>query len=353
MTRILFAALFALLFMTVAPDGVRADVTSAYKGKTLTVYSPFSARGGYGALTRVVAEHLPRYLPGKPRSVAKYMPGAGGIKQANFLYNIASKDGLSIGLMYDGIPTVQILRPERGVKYDVRKFNVLGSVNKGLFGVVAVLKTTGIKTLADAKKVVAITGSTGTGSAQHYVPGLMNTMLGTRFKRIPGYKSTSEMLLAMERGELTGIFTNYDTIMKYRAHWVKEGRFVFLAQSGYQRSTIFPKLPLLSELATKPDDKAVFKLLAQSRIPGKGLIAPPGVPADRVAALRKAFAATMKDPDFKKTIKKIKKKVDPRSWQAATALINGTLDASPAVIALVRKYVKPRKRKKKKKKKQK
>jgi tripartite-type tricarboxylate transporter receptor subunit TctC len=281
------------------------------------------------------------------------MPGAGGLKQANYIYNIAPKDGLHIGLMYDGIPTAQVLHPERGVKYDARKFGVLGSVNKGLFGIMVVLKTTGVKTLADAKKTQVITGSTGTASAQHYVPEIMNEIFGTRFKQIPGYKGTGEIFLAMERGELNGLFANYDTLAKRRPTWVKDGRLVWLAQLGAQRDRAFPKLPLLQELASKPVDKAVFELLAQSRIPGKIFITPPGVPADRLAALREAFAATMKDPAFKKMMKKIKKKVDPRSWQEAAALIKGTLSASPEVVARVRKFVKPRKRKKKKKKKKK
>ena len=351
MIKFFYAVLCALVFIMTAPEAVRADASSAFKGKTLTVYGPFSARGGYGALTRVLAANLGRHIAGQPRAIAKYMPGAGGLKQANHIYNIAPKNGLHIGLMYDGIPTAQVLHPKAGVKYDARKFGVLGSVNKGEFGVLGVFKSTGIKTLADAKKIQAITGSTGTASAQHYVPEIINEIFGTRFKQIPGYKGSGEIFLAMERGELTGIFTNYDTLLKRRPQWMKEGGLVWLAQSGFRRDPIFPNLPLLQELATKPADKAVFKFLVQSRIPGKIFITPPGVPADRLAALRTAFAATMKDPAFKKMMTKIKKQIDPRGWQEAAALIAATLKTSPEVVARVRKFVKPRKRTKKKKKK--
>jgi len=351
MIRFFCAALLALAFIFTVPAGARADVASAYKGKTLTVYGPFSARGGYGALTRVLAANIGRHIPGQPRAIAKYMPGAGGLKQTNHIYNVAPKNGLHIGLMYDGIPTAQVLHPNTGVKYDARKFGVLGSINKGQFGIMVAFKSTGVKTLADAKRIQVITGSTGTASAPHYVPEIMNSVLGTRFKQIPGYKGTGQIFLAMERGELTGMYGNYDTLAKRRPQWFKDKSLTFLAQLGAGRDPLLPNVPTMQELATDSTDKAMFKLLAQSRIVGKIFITPPGIPADRLAALRKAFAATMKDKAFKKVIKKIKKVVDPRSWQESAALIAATLDASPEVVTRVRKFVKPRKRKKKKKKK--
>ena len=351
MIKFICAALFAFVFIATASSGARADVASAYKGKTLTVYGPFSARGGYGALSRVVAAHIVRHIPGQPRGVAKYMPGAGGLKQANYIYNVAPKNGLHIGLMYDGIPTAQVLHPNTGVKYDARRFGVLGSINRGQFGVMVAFKSTGVKTLDDAKRIQVITGSTGTASAPHYVPEIMNSLLGTQFKQIPGYKGTAQIFLAMERGELTGMYGNYDTIAKRRPQWVKEGRLVFLAQLGVGRDPLLPNVPSMQELAPNATDKAMFSLLAKSRILGKVFITPPGIPAHSLAALQKAFAATMKDPAFKKVIRKIKKVVNPRTWQESMALIAGTLDAKPEVVARVRKFVKPRKRKKKKKKK--
>jgi tripartite-type tricarboxylate transporter receptor subunit TctC len=336
-------ALVAAALLAAAP--ARADdVAGFYKGKTITVYNPFGEAGMYGTLVRLVADALPRHLPGGHNGIPQFMPGGGGLKQANYLYNVAPKDGTAIGLMYDNTPTAQVTRGGRGVKYDARKFGVLGSINKGEFAVLGTFKTTGIASFADAKAKQAALGATGVASAQYIVPLVMNRVLGTRFKLVPGYKSTAEIWLAMERGELTGIFTNYNTIAEARPQWISEKRFHWLAQLADKRSAQFPDLPLLQELASDPRDKAVFRFLSLSRIPGKILITPPAVPADRLTALRGAFAAMMKDAKFLDGLKKLRLEADPRTWQEAAQVIRETVETSPDVLARVDTLTRPEKK---------
>ena len=330
-----FALAAAIAAIFAAAPARADDVAAFYKGKTITVYNPFGEAGMYGTLVRLIAEALPRHLPGAPRGIPQFMPGGGGLKQANYLYNVAPKDGTAIGLMYDNTPTAQVTRGGRGVKYDARKFGVLGSVNRGEFAMLAAFKTTGIASFADAKTKQAALGATGVGSAQYIVPLVINRVLGTKFKLVPGYKSTAEIWLAMERGELTGIFTNYNTIAEARPQWVAEKRLNWLAQLADRRSAQFPDVPLLQELAADPLDKSVFSFLALRRIPGKILITPPGVPADRLAALRTAFVAVMHDAAFLDGLKNLRLDADPRTWQEAAQIIRETVETSPKVLARI------------------
>lgn len=338
-----FALAVATVALLAAAPARADDVAAFYKGKTITVYNPFGAAGTYGTLARLIAEALSRHLPGVPNGVVQFMPGGGGLRQANYIYNVAPRDGTAIGLMYDNTPTAQVTRGGRGVKYDARKFGVLGSINKGEFAMLATFKSTGIATFDQAKTKQAALGATGVGSAQYIVPLVVNRVLGTRFKLVPGYKSTGEIWLAMERGELTGIFTNYNTIAEARPQWIADKRLNWLAQLADRRSAQFPHVPLLQELATDPLDKAVFRFLAMSRIPGKILITPPGVPADRMAALRKGFVAMMHDAPFLAGLKKLRLAADPRTWQQAAQIIRETVETSPKVLARVDALTKPAK----------
>lgn len=344
LSRATLAVAFAAVAGVLAAAPLRADETAAfYKGKTITVYNPFGEAGMYGTLARLIAEGISRQLPGAPKGIPQFMPGGGGLKQANYLYNVAPRDGTALGLMYDNTPTAQVTGGARGVKYDARKFGVLGSINKGEFALLATFKTTGIASFDQAKTKQAVLGATGVASAQYIVPLAINRALGTKFKLVPGYKSTAEIWLAMERGELTGIFTNFNTIDEARPQWIKEKRLNWLAQLADKRSAQFADVPLLQELATGPADKAAFRFLALSRVPGKIVITPPGVPADRLAALRTAFGAMMRDATFLGGLKKIRLEADPRTWQEAAEIIRDTVETRPEVLARVDTLTKPAK----------
>jgi len=327
-----------------APAAASADaVTDFYKGRTITYINPFGAAGSYGQMLRILAKHMPRHLPGQPNGVVQFMPGGGGIKMTNYVYNIAPKDGSIIGLMYDNMPSAQVLRPDRGVKFDARQFGVLGSFNRGEVGVLALWKKTGIISIADARAKVGSLGATGTGSAQYVVPNVVNKLLGTRFRLVPGYKSTGELFLAIEQGELAGVFTNYVTIRQQRPDWIRDNKFYWLAQLGSERLPELKGVPMLGEIAASKEDKAAFVFLAKSRVPGKILITPPSIPADRLAALRKAFADTFHDKAFRAAVTKAGQTMNPRTWQDAASVIAETVATPAPVVRRVRDLMKPRK----------
>jgi hypothetical protein len=266
------------------------------------------------------------------------MPGAAGIRQMNHLYNAAARDGSVMALMYDNMPITQVLDP--AAKFDARRFSALGSLSHGEPGLVGVLKRTGVATVEDAKRKEVVFGATGTTSAQYYIPAIMNRLFGTHFKLIPGFPTTPQTYLAMERGEVDGVYGAVETILENRPQWIAEKRFNWLAQLNDVREGEFADVPLLEELAQAPLDKAAFKLLALARVPGKPVLLPPEVPAARVSALREAFAALLKDPAFVADVGRTTQKLEPRTWQDAERVIRETVDTPPEVAAYVRDLLK-------------
>ena len=285
LTGLIGCGLVASLLALLSPPARADDELAAfYRGKTIQVTNAFGEGGLYSSLARLLADHLPRHLPGRPAGIPQFMPGAGGIRQMNYLYNAAPRDGTVIGLMYDNMPITQVLDTDAGVKFDARRVGVLGSLGRGEAGLVGVLKRTGVATLDDARRIPTVFGATGTSSAQYYVPAIMNRLFGTRFKLIPGYKTTTEMYLAMEQGELDGIYGAYEVILESRPQWIAERQLNWLAQLNDVRAPEFADVPLLQELAQDPIDQAAFRLLALARVPGKTVVAPPDLPPARLAA---------------------------------------------------------------------
>jgi tripartite-type tricarboxylate transporter receptor subunit TctC len=329
-----------VLALTAACARADEDVAAFYKGKTLQVVSSFGEGGLYSVLSRLAAEHLPRHLPGHPGGIAQSMPGAAGFRQMNYLANVAPRDGTVIALMYDNVPTAQLLQPDDSLKFDARRFGMLGSLNKGETGLVGLLKRAGIATLDDARQKSAVFGSTGTSSGQYTVPAAMNKVFGTRFKIIPGYKTTPEIYLSMERGEVDGVYGAVEAIVENRPQWIAEHQFNWLAQLNDVRVSDYSEVPLLQELAQTPLDQAAFRFLALARVPGKMFVTPPDVPAARLAALRLAFAEMVKDPAFIADVAGTAQKLDARGWQDAERLLRETADTPLQVLAHARALVK-------------
>ncbi|MEA2660177.1 MAG: hypothetical protein QOF64_2974 [Candidatus Binatota bacterium] len=329
-----------ILALAATPVSADEDVAAFYRGKTLQLTNAFAEGGLYSTLARLMVNHFPRHVPGKPNAIPIFMPGAGGLRQMNHLYNAAPKDGTVIGLMYDNIPITQVLQPDDNLKFDTRRFAALGSLGRGEAGLVGILKRTGIATIDDARKKESTFGATGTSSAKYNIPNIMNRLFGTRFKLIPGFPTKSQMYLAMERGELDGIYGAAEVIQESRPQWIAERQLNWLAQLNDVRAPDFPDVPLLQELAPAPLDKAAFKLLGLARVPGKMLIAPPDVPPARVAALREAFVAMLRDEAFIADVAKTTQKLEPRTWQDAERIIRETVDTPSDVVAHARELLK-------------
>lgn len=310
-----------------------------YQGKTITVLSPFGASGGYGRTVTLLAQHFPRHLPGKPKGVPQYMPGVGGIKMANYLYNVAPKDGTVIALLYDNIPTAQVLYPKRGVKYDARKFTALGSLRAGDRGLLGIRPDAPVNTLDAIKRQELVMGASGTGSSQFIIPVVLNKTIGTRFKVVTGYKSIGKIFLAMEQKEVFGTVGSLSIFTQLRPDWVSKGGVKWLAQIGLSRHEKLANVPLLQELTDNEDHKKVLVFLSRGRAMAKGMVAPPGIPPERAKALRAAFDSLVKDPEFLAAAAKARIWIEPKPWTYLRDVIDSTVTVDSKVLALTKTMI--------------
>lgn len=319
-----------------------------YKGKTITVVTSTGAGGQYDTIARSISRNMRRHLDGTPTMIVQNMPGGGNVLATNFMYTIAPKDGTTIATLHNAMPLHQVL-DGRGVRFDARKFGWLGSTgpeNSGIFA----WHTAGVKSVADIMTREITLGGTGAGSGIVIFPTVMNKVLGTKFKIIIGYKSSSEINVAMERGEIQSrAFGLSSVFAEYKDRWITPKKIVFLAQVGLKRDRNLPDVPLLQELAKTEEQKKILLLIAAPTALGKPYTAPPGLPAERLATLRKAFAATLADKTFLGEMNKLSIDIEPMTAEEVAKVVNDTVDA-PADIVQKAKAVMPKKSSKKKKK---
>ena len=309
-------------------------VEEFYKGRQVTVIVTGATGSIYDLSARLVTRYMSEYIPGKPTMVVKMMTGGGHLIGTQWLYNVAPRDGSVLASIGEAVPLVQVLEPEKA-KFDVSKFNWLG--NPGLSNLVlSTWAEKGIKTLEDAKKKEVIIGAGGPTSPSGQMPRALNNVLGTKFKVIVGFPSTS-IDLAMERGEVDGRgsaqISYYQTV---RPHWVTENKLNHLVQWGPKRNSDLPNVPLLTELARNEAERQVFALLSSSVIVGRPILTTPDVPADRLAALKEAFAKTMKDPNFLEEAKKFNLEINPLYADEMQKLINDVIATKPEVVTLAK-----------------
>jgi tripartite-type tricarboxylate transporter receptor subunit TctC len=277
---------------------------------------------------------MPRHLPGNPTMVVQNMPGGGNVLATNFMYNIAPKDGTTIATIHNAMPTHQVL-DGRGVRYDAGKFNWLGSTGPDT-EVVFAWHTAGIDSIADAKRREVVLGGTGAGSGIVIIPTAMNNVLGTRFKIVTGYKSSEEINLALQRGEVQARAFGFSSIWAQHPEWLKDGTIVVLTQAGRRRDPRLPDVPLLTELAGNDEQRAVLKLISASAALGQPYVAPPDVPAERVAVLRQALAETFADKDFLAEAEKLRVEVVPMSADETARVVAETIETPPEIVAKAR-----------------
>jgi tripartite-type tricarboxylate transporter receptor subunit TctC len=288
---------FAGSIVFCAPAAAQADF---YKGKTIDLVISTGVGGGLDANARLVARHLAGHIPGQPAIVPKNMPGAGHIKAANFVYSQAPKDGTVIATFIPVFVMAQVLDRSTGIQFDPANFNWLASTSSSN-STIYVWHTAPAKSVEDATKVELLMGATGVGSYTMIYPTVMNSVVGTRFKVVSGYPSTAEIGLAMERGEVQGrAGNNFNSLKAENGDWLKAGKIKLIAQVGLERDTEFADVPLMSDFARTEADRRILKLFSTDVVIGRPFVTSPGVPAERVALLRKAFADMMQDPQYLK-----------------------------------------------------
>jgi tripartite-type tricarboxylate transporter receptor subunit TctC len=316
---------------------IQAGAQDFFAGKTMTIIVSTGAGGSYYQVAQSFSRHMPKYIPGNPTMIVKAMPGAGNVLATNFLHNIAPKDGTTIGTINNSIPLHQVL-DGKGVHYDARNFNWLGST--GTYNSVAyVWHTAGIKTLQDVMKKEVILGGTGIGSSIVIYPTVMNNLLGTKFKIVLGYKSTMEIDIAMERGEVQARTGSYTALVSEHPDWLKDKKVVLLAQIGGRKDPQLPNVPLMTDFAKNDEDRQVMQLISSPIALGRPYLTPPGIPADRLAILQKAFDATLRDKGFLDEAKKMDIDIDPVSGAEIAQIVKDTINAPPAIIAKAKTFM--------------
>lgn len=323
----------------------KADpVADFYAGKQISVNIGFSAGGGFDTYARAVSRHIGRHIPGNPTLVPRQMPGGGSFRAAQFMYAAAPQDGTHLATFGQSIPLQQALR-DPNAKFDVREFSWIGNPIRGV-SAVGFWSTSGARTMADLMKREFTVGATGHNVTMQY-PLALREIFGARLRIILGYPGSTDIGLAMERGELDGMGQfSWSTLKATRQDWLDAKKVNLVVQIGPRKEPAISEymgydVPLLTDLATNDDDRAVLELLSSGEGIGRPLLTTPNVPAARVAALRAAFDKTMKDPDFLAEAKKIGILIDPVSGVELQKLVARVLSASPEVVERLRKITQP------------
>jgi tripartite-type tricarboxylate transporter receptor subunit TctC len=316
--------------LMVAPAQADA-VADFYTGKPISLIVSTGAGGGLDANARLVARHMGKHIPGRPSIVVRNMPGAGHIQATNFMHTQAPKDGSHIAAILPSFVLYQLI-DGRGAQYDTRNFNWLGSSDVDNMNVY-VWHAAPVKSVADAKRTEILMGGTGAGSYTILFPTLMNNLIGTKFKIVSGYKSTNEIHLAMERGEVQGRAGNFFSSLKSQnADWLRDGKIKLMAQVGEERDPEFPDVPLLQELTNDAEAKQIFRLFSAEIAMGKAYLTTPDTPKDRLDALRRAFDATMQDAGFTAEAKASGIDVRPLKADGVSRIANEILATPKALV---------------------
>jgi tripartite-type tricarboxylate transporter receptor subunit TctC len=327
-TRMTLAA--GLLFASVAGTPAAAQsVADFYRGKTINVLIGVGVGGEYDLQARLVARHIGKHIPGNPAVVAQNMTGAGGLKMANYLFTQAPRDGTSIGMLGNNFAATQTVGG-KGVQFDTARFQWLGTIAP-VVETMAVWHTTGVKTIDDLRKRPTVAGASGRGAITFFYPTMMNEFLGTRFKVVTGYQGGNAINLAMERGEVEARNNTWSSWKATRPLWLKEKKITVVAQAGPRAPDL--EAPSVEALAKTPQDRQVIELIVSGTQLGRPLATTPGVPAERVAALRDAYRATMKDPAFLKDAAKLNFEVRPVYGEQLQKIVAGVVGTPKEIAA--------------------
>jgi tripartite-type tricarboxylate transporter receptor subunit TctC len=307
-----FGVIFAAT-AAVAPAVAPAVAQDFYAGKTVNLYIGFGTGGGYDLYARLAARHLGNHLPGAPRIVPQNMPGAGGLKVVNYVYNIAPKDGTALAMPSDGLVLEQVLEgAAAGLEYDGGKLNWVGRIASSTT-VYVTWHTSPTKTFEDTRKRETVLGSSGAGITV-YMPKALNRLAGTQFKLITGYQGSTEVLLAMERGEVEGAYSLWSDFKARKGDWLRDDKVNVVFFIGDRRIAERPEIPIASEVGRSQEDRDILRLLSAGDI-GRALFTTPGVAPDRVATLRRGFSAMLSDSAFKADADKAKLDLDPMAGE--------------------------------------
>jgi tripartite-type tricarboxylate transporter receptor subunit TctC len=324
------ALAIALLLVSFALDTARADpVSDFYRGKTITVIIGYGAGGGYDLYGRLTAEFLGRYIPGNPTIVPQNMPGAGSFKAAQYLYSAAPRDGTYLGSVAQTIALDTAMADDLAL--DATKLPYIGRLTSNVDTGVASLQS-GIHSFDDVRKKSYAIGTSGGASTAVLYPAALNGFAGAKFKLVKGYQGVADVVLALERGEVeVGGSVGLPILLARHPDWLKGGATI-IYQAALVRNRLIPDVPTLPELGLTDEGKTVLHAVAATAEIGRSILTTPGVPADRLAALRKAFEEMIKDPEFVAACDKRNIVLDPGTGEEMDAIVVQTMQIPKAVV---------------------
>lgn len=332
--------LAAALLATSVASATAQPVAEFYKGKTITVLIGYPPGGSYDLIARTLVRHMGRHLPGSPQMIPQNMPGAGSKIAAKHLYSVAPQDGTVLATISQYIALGQLLEEDKS--FDSARMHWIGNLGQGGNNVMAAWAATGVRTIEDVKKRPLFVGSTGPQTNTEYYPAVLNALFGTQFRLVRGYTGFAPTVLALERGELEGSASaDWPGWKLFRPEWIKERRINIILQIGTVREKELPDVPLLTDLARSQEERQILDLVTSGVDMGRPYAAGPGVPADRVAALRAAFLAMLKDPQFQADATKQSLALTPTSGEEVQALVEATMKAPAAIVARTRAALTP------------
>jgi len=330
MRRLRLALGISLAMAALRVPAAAEDVASFYRGRTVTIVVGQSTGGGYDLNARLVAQHMGRHIQGEPSMVVQNMPGAGGIKAANYLYSVAPRNGAVLSLFARYLVLEPLFTAQQ---YDSTRFIWLGSVSRD-FSTCVSWHDSPIKTWKDALTTQFTAAGESLGGEADYLALAFKNLIGAKVKLITGFPGSTERLLAMERGEVDGTCgVSYSSLKSRHASWLAEKKINILLQTALEKAPELPDVPLVSELTRDPEKVQILRLIVGAQGMARPFNAPPGIPAERAAALRAAFDATMTDPAFLADAKRLDVEVSPVSGTVVAALIASFYATPKEIVA--------------------
>jgi tripartite-type tricarboxylate transporter receptor subunit TctC len=306
------------------------SVEEFYRGKTLNMVIGYPPAGANDVYARMAARHLGKHIPGAPTVVPRNMPGAGSLLAANHIFNAAPKDGTTLGLLVPTLPIDEKLE-SAAAKYKSSGFNWIGRMAPSP-NVTFIMSTSEVKTIADAFEKVAVLGATGRSATNSIYPTVLNNVLGTKFKVVNGYEGSAAAMIAMERGEVDGHSATYDSLKAVHPDWIASKRVNIVVQYSLRRHPELPDAPTSVELARNDEQRGLLTAVSSASEIGKFVLTTPDVPAERVTALRRAFDAMVRDPEFIAEAQKLRVELGPLSGEELQKIVESVQDLPPDLV---------------------
>jgi len=332
----MLAVSFGVASLGTTSSASAASVAEFYKDKKISIIIGSSVGGGYNQYGRLLGRHMGKYIPGNPIFLPKNMPGAGGRRALAFVAKVAPKDGTVIGTIVRTTFFDKLFYPKKAIDIDPKDLTYIGSANKEV-GTCIAWHTSGIKTLKDAQEQVTTMGSTGPATSGTLFTKALNRVAGTKIKIILGYPGSTQVHLAMERGEVTGrCGMGWDSLMSRYRSWYFDKKVNIFVQIGLKKHPKMPNVPLLTDLGRTPVEKKMLLLFSAPNHMGRPYFGPPKVPADRLKAQQAAFLLTMKDAKFLAEAKKLNVTIGPISGPDVASLVRDIMNTPKDAVALAR-----------------